>query len=495
MKNGTNGGALPALIGDVITDQKHYIDNLFADTWKKLKFNARIKGAGFTKRSGIDITEAVFLLLLWKWINVSSIAMFSRKALGMFSLAKKDVMYDLLKREDINWRLFNLQTAKGVYQQNKLNQSRIRALVLDDTIKTRCGKKMEGVSSHFDHVTGRHVMGQQVLTLGLATEEAFLPLDSQIYISGVKAQELIAEHKDSRSALGKRYSEATTQSKPQMAANMLKRATRYGIEADYVIADAWFGTRSMIRAALGLEMCAILRMKKSKMKYRAVIKGRKKELLNAQELYTCVVKREWKKVRGLPWKAVSLDVELDLAEDDEKTPRWQAVRLLFVRGLKEPADADAGKKDWALFLTTDVNLSMSKILEVYALRWGIEVYFKEAKQHLGFLKEQTATFASHTASIHLCAIRYLMLMHNKLAGHDSRIGDIRSNIQEQLDTLSFAGRLWQIFRSIISGALHDVRKSLGCSKETIMEMIDERINTFFVRSLQLDVLTLRLEYE
>ena len=495
MKNGTNECALPALIGDVITDQKHYIDNLFADTWKKLKFNARIKGAGFTKRSGIDITEAVFLLLLWKWINVSSIAMFSRKALGMFSQAKKDVMYDLLKREDINWRLFNLQTAKGVYQQNKLDQSRIRALVLDDTIKTRCGKKMEGVSSHFDHVTGRHVMGQQVLTLGLATEEAFLPLDSQIYISGVKARELIAEHKDSRSALGKRYSEATTQSKPQMAANMMKRATRCGIEADYVIADAWFGTKSMMRAALGLEMCAILRMKKNKMKYRAVIKGRRKELLNAQELYTCVVKREWKKVRGLPWKAVLLDVELDLAEDDEKTPCWQAVRLLFVRGLKEPADTDAGKKDWALFLTTDVRLSMSKMLEVYALRWGIEVYFKEAKQHLGFLKEQTATFASHTASIHLCAIRYLMLMHNKLAGHESRIGDIRSNIQEQLDTLSFAGRLWQIFRSIISGALHDVRETLGCSKGIIMEMIDERMNTFFVRSLQLDVLTLRLEYE
>ena len=165
MKNGTNEGALPALIGDVITDQKHYIDNLCADTWKKVKFNARIKGAGFTKRSGIDITEAVFLLLLWKWINVSSIAMFSRKALGMFSRAKKDVMYDLLKRADVNWRVLNLQAAKGVYQQNTLGQSRIRAFVLDDSIKARCGKKMEGVSSHFDHVTGRHVMGQQVLSL------------------------------------------------------------------------------------------------------------------------------------------------------------------------------------------------------------------------------------------------------------------------------------------------------------------------------------------
>ncbi len=138
---------------------------------------------------------------------------------------------------------------------------------------------------------------------------------------------------------------------------------------------------------------------------------------------------------------------------------------------------------------------MSKILEVYALRWGIEVYFKEAKQHLGFLKEQTATFASHTASIHLCAIRYLMLMHNKLAGHAGRIGDIRSTIQEQLDTMNFAGRLWQIFRSILSGVLHDVQGKLGSSKGTIMEMIDERVNTFFVRSLQLDAVTLNLEYE
>jgi hypothetical protein len=65
----------------------------------------------------------------------------------------------------------------------KLAGSCIKAFVLDDSIKTRCGKKMEGVSSHFDHVTGRHDRGHQVLTLGLATEKSFLPLDSKIYIS------------------------------------------------------------------------------------------------------------------------------------------------------------------------------------------------------------------------------------------------------------------------------------------------------------------------
>ncbi|WP_221900772.1 hypothetical protein [Bathymodiolus platifrons methanotrophic gill symbiont] len=33
------------------------------------------------------------------------------------------------------------------------------------------------------------MMGQQVLALGYATEETFLPLDNQIYISSKKIQE------------------------------------------------------------------------------------------------------------------------------------------------------------------------------------------------------------------------------------------------------------------------------------------------------------------
>ncbi len=192
---------------------------------------------------------------------------------------------------------------------------------------------------------------------------------------------------------------------------------------------------------------------------------------------------------------MALDVELDLAEKNEKKPRWQSVRLLFVRGLKEPGEAEVGKKDWALFLTTDIQLSMSKMLETYALRWGIEVYFKEAKQHLGFLQEQTATFASHTASIHLCAIRYLMLVHNKLEGQDDRIGDIRSRIQDQLDSLSFAGKLWQIFRAIISGTLNELQATLGFLVDDVMLAIDKRVIEFFIRSLQLDTFTMRLEYE
>ncbi len=86
-----------------------------------------------------------------------------------------------------------------------------------------------------------------------------------------------------------------------------------------------------------------------------------------------------------------------------------------------------------------------------------------------------------------------MMFHNKREDQNSDIGDIRSNIQDQLDSLSFAGQLWQIFRAIISGTLYDLQTALGCSVDTVMLTIDKRANDFFVRSLQLDSFTLQLK--
>lgn len=81
----------------------------------------------------------VFLLMIWKWINVNSIAMFARQSLGNFANASKDVMYDLLKRPDINWRKLNLSIASQVNKTPAIKHSQIRAFVLDDTVKVGSG--------------------------------------------------------------------------------------------------------------------------------------------------------------------------------------------------------------------------------------------------------------------------------------------------------------------------------------------------------------------
>ncbi|KIY20896.1 hypothetical protein UB32_16690 [Mesobacillus subterraneus] len=40
------------------------------------------------------------------------------------------------------------------------------------------------------------------------------------------------------------------------------------------------------------------------------------------------------------------------------------------------------QKDWKLYLSTDESLSVMEMLQVYSVRWTIEVFFKEAKQQL-----------------------------------------------------------------------------------------------------------------
>jgi SRSO17 transposase len=494
MNTATNSSQLPFSVQNPLNSKSNCIDNLFADAWKSLKINQKIQQLGFRKRTGLGISETVFLLLVWKWIHTSSIHLFSRHALQNFFQAGKDVMYDLLKRPDIHWRNFNLSIAREVQQQTALQQSQYRAWVLDDSIRVRRGKKMDGVSSHFDHTTGRHVMGEQVLTLGLATESAFLPLDSEIFISQTKAQPLQQPFKDKRSIAAGRYRDAVQLSKPDMADQMLKRAARHQLSADYLVADAWFGTKRMMCIAKAQKVTGLFRMKKNQMKYCVSLNAAslKPQMMTLQEMHHKLARHQWRKVPGLPWYTCTLEVDIDLSEQGN-TSDWHRVKLVFVRGEANKHKESIGKKDWAVFLSTDPEISSKRALEVYALRWSIEVYFKEAKQHLGFLQEQTRNFASHIASIHLTAIRYLILVYHRQESDFERPGAVRSALQEQMNLMVSAGQLWAMFRAVISQALEGISGECKGDMNRVMAAIDEKIAAFFVQSLQLDTFTLEME--
>ena len=60
MNHDTQRPALPPLVGTVLTDGCHSIDNLLAAAWKTLHLNQLLLRAGFSKRHGIEVTETVF---------------------------------------------------------------------------------------------------------------------------------------------------------------------------------------------------------------------------------------------------------------------------------------------------------------------------------------------------------------------------------------------------------------------------------------------------
>ena len=127
----------------------------------------------------------------------------------------------------------------------------------------------------------------------------------------------------------------------------------------------------------------------------------------------------------MPYQSKSIVVELNLATTNKEPSQWVKVKLLFVRSINDEKQ-QASKHDWALFLTTDSQLNDEAMLQTYALRWGIEVYFKEAKQKLGFLKEQSRHYSAYIASIHLTGLRFCLLLFAKQEEGAARLSKTRA---------------------------------------------------------------------
>ncbi len=106
---------MPSLIDDVLKQPGHCVDNVFASGWKGLNFGRLIQRSVFRIQETIRCSRYrfCFLLVLRKWIDVSSIAVFDKQSLKVFSEAKKSVMYELLKHADVDGRGFNTNVAKN----------------------------------------------------------------------------------------------------------------------------------------------------------------------------------------------------------------------------------------------------------------------------------------------------------------------------------------------------------------------------------------------
>jgi SRSO17 transposase len=492
----TTASAFPALTSDFLCNSDQLIDNIFADLWQQVGMKTLLARCGFHKRSGVAVNCVMYCLTMWVWLKSNSVSLFARDSLRTFCAAGKDVLYEAMNREDWNWRALHLCVARKALQQLAVPGS-ATAFVLDDTIKIRSGKKMPGVSSHFDHTTGRHVMGQQVLTLGLACAQGFVPLDSELFTGKTNVVVLPAPFKDGRSIAGVRHRAAVNQTKPEMARAMIARAQREGVDAAYLLADAWFGTKSMIAIAQDALLTPIVRMKNNKMKYRYSRYTPDKVVyqeLDLSGLYQSAVRGQWGKIPGHNYQSKTVVVDLNLNDPKDEVARWIKVRLLFVRGVPDSDKAQPGKHDWCVFLTTDTQLDPQRMLELYAMRWAIEVYFKESKQHLGFLQEQARHYACYVASIHLTAIRFCLLIIAKQQHGASGVAQMRQQIVGNATNIDFAARLWGCcFRALMVGALQELKPMLGDKVNLAMGAIDLHVERFFVQALQLDSLQLRLE--
>lgn len=64
---------------------------------------------------------------------------------------------------------------------------------------------------------------------------------------------------------------------------------------------------------------------------------------------------------------------------------------------------------WHTIISTNTSLSFNKMIEIYNIRWSIEVFFKEAKQLLNLGKSQSTNFDVQVAQTTITMIQYLLI--------------------------------------------------------------------------------------
>lgn len=111
------------------------------------------------------------------------------------------------------------------------------------------------------------------------------------------------------------------------------------------------------------------------------------------------------------------------------------VRLVFVKA--------RNSTDWICIVSTDIDLSPERIIELYGIRWSIEVAFKAQKSYLGLKSEcQAHDFDTCNAFMVIANIRLQLMEFNRRHDNDPRsIGELFYSARSELTAITFAEAL------------------------------------------------------
>jgi len=125
-------------------------------------------------------------------------------------------------------------------------------------------------------------------------------------------------------------------------------------------------------------------------------------------------------------------------------------------------------------------MSYIKALEVYAIRWNIEIGFKETKQLLGLGKHQANDFSSQIAHTSNVFIVHAILANCNYNDSHQTFGVLFENIQDQYTKLLTMDKLLILFEEL----LRSIGEHLGGIQNiTVAELLDSQEYLLFKEML------------
>lgn len=272
-----------------------------------------------------------------------------------------------------------------------------------------------------------------------------------------------------KSTFGYERFKESDSSKIENMLNMLRRAVKNGFVADYVLTDSWFFCYELLHTLHHIakgQIHLISMVKMGNQKFTMLQNGKEYSIKPLLKLF----ERKAQYCKKL--KAHYIKVQ--------STYKGIRVNMFYVKMGRS--------NDWKLLVTTDLNLNFIQLLEVYKIRWSIEVFFKEGKQHLNLGQSLSQNFDAQIADTTMSMVQYIMLCYYKRIHYQQSIGYLFAEISKEMIEKNIAERLWDAFvelQSIIGDIagfdVLDIYQELFRKKETA-----EIINRIFISPSQVN---------
>jgi len=432
-------------VNTVLNAQGYSLETSIIEVMKEFNFKTLIHRAGIAKACGYSIAAILTLVLMLPLMLLENTHQFYKSHYAKEEHMKKDTIYRMKNNPNYPWRRLLYAVAKAFRKlagkTTSGSSSGVTALILDDTTDSRVGYKMENISHVFDHVIRKTVYGYKILVLSFFDGTTNHPLDFSIHtekpLAAKKRRKQFKKDVDPRSPGGKRRKEAHT-TKIRQAIAMIKRAVKNGFVPDYVLCDSWFTCEELIKAirdAARGKIHLIAGVPNGNRKY-----GYKDGLFNAKEI-TAMLKKSGKVHRCRKWNTRYMEA---------------VVEYKGAGPLKMFISRYPGQKKWRVFVTTNAGLSYVQMMEVYGIRWTIEVLFRECKQRLLLGKCQSNDFDAQIASTTITFILYTFLSHLKRQRDYTTLGDVLLLIQEDVCEKNLAQRLFDLFEALLELAINTI---------------------------------------
>ncbi len=91
-------------VTDNLKTEYAIVDNELEKAVEELGLFTKAHLYGVEKTKGYPLKQVMFSVLIWPLLSVASLNFFCGNRLPAFLKGGKDVLYDFLKRQNINWR-------------------------------------------------------------------------------------------------------------------------------------------------------------------------------------------------------------------------------------------------------------------------------------------------------------------------------------------------------------------------------------------------------